>query len=71
MWENLFHRKSVQTGIVPVTRYSHPLPRLSMICPKIIITNYPIKIWHFNMLCTKYIYDKTKCFNKLEAPRSL
>jgi hypothetical protein len=28
--------KSLQTGIVPVARYSHPLPRLSINCSKMV-----------------------------------
>ena len=57
--ENLFHRynphgKSFQTGIVPVTRNSHPLPRLRINCLRQVNTNHAIKIKHFHMLCTKY-----------------
>jgi hypothetical protein len=50
--ENLFspHRKSFQTGKVPVARYSQLLPRLSINCSKIVNTNHPIKIKHFHML---------------------
>ena len=46
--------KSFETGIVPVARYNHPLPRLSIHCPKFVNTNHPIKIKHFHMLhvCT-------------------
>ena len=59
MQENLFHRysvhrKSYQTGIVPVARYSQPLPRLSIHCSKIVNSKHPIKIKHFHMLCTNF-----------------
>ena len=50
MRENLCHRKSFETGIVPVARYSHPL---SSVLSKIVHTDYPIKIQHFHMLGTK------------------
>ena len=45
--------KSFETGIVPVARHNHPLPRLSIHCSKIANTN-AIKIKHFHMLhvCT-------------------
>ena len=42
--------KSFETGIVPVAMYNHPLPRLSIHCPKFVNTNHPIKIKHFHML---------------------
>ena len=45
--------KSFETGTVPVARDSHPL---SSVLFKIVHTDYPIKIQHFHMLGTKYIY---------------
>ena len=53
--ENIFHRYSprgnpFQTGIVPVVRYSHSLPKLSINCSKIVNANHPIKIKHFHVL---------------------
>jgi hypothetical protein len=47
------HGKSFQIGKVPVARYSHPLPRLSIDCSEIVNTNHPTKIKCFHMLCTK------------------
>ena len=44
--------KSFKTGIVPIARNSDPLPKLSINCSKIVNTNHPIKIKHFDMLCT-------------------
>ena len=59
--ENLFHRnigrkKSFETGIFLVFRYSHPLSRLSIQCSKIVNTNHPIKIKHFHTLFVIYIW---------------
>ena len=64
--ENIFHRyslrgKSFQTGIVSVVMYSHPLPRLSINCSKIVNTNRPIKIdLIFICYVLKIIKIKTK-----------
>ena len=48
--------KWLETGIVPVARYSHPLSSLTVHCSKILNNNHPIKIKHFHMSCTKFIY---------------
>ena len=58
--ENIFRRysarrKSFETGIVPVSRHSYPLSRLSINCSNIVNTNHPIETKHFHMVCTKYI----------------
>ena len=61
MWYIMFHMysprdKSFQTCIFPITGHSHPFPRLNIHCSKIVSTNHPIKIKHFHMLFTKFIY---------------
>jgi hypothetical protein len=49
--ENLFHRNSLQSCIVPIPRYIQPLPRLRINFSKIVNTYHPINITHFYKLC--------------------